>query len=155
MNTSGAMQPSAESAAAALRSARTAESAARRLRAVPAWYPATHGLLLAAGVSGFGLARMWPQWQEWFLAAALVCSVGFLAVTWMALHTSGVAPWFARRGRGTSWRAWGLPLIPFAAGLLVAVFYGAAGWFVGFGVVAGAASWMQAGRERAGAREAS
>ncbi|MFZ3499139.1 hypothetical protein ACODT5_39015 [Streptomyces sp. 5.8] len=155
MNTSGAMQPSAESAAAALRSARAAESAARQPRAVPGWYPATHGLLLAAGISGFGLARVWPQWQGGFLAAALVCSVGFLVVTWMMLHTSGVAPWFARRERGASWRTWGLPLIPFAAGLLAAVFYGTAGWFVGFGVVAGAASWVQAGRRRTRAREAS
>jgi hypothetical protein len=156
MNTSGAMRPSAESAAAALRAARAAENAARQsARSVPAWYPAAHGLLLAAAMSGFGLARVWPRWEGWILAAALLCAGTFLVVTWRVQHASGVAPWFARRNRGTAWHAWVLPLIPFAAGLLGALLFGTAGAFAGFGVVAGAVSCLQAGRGRAGAREAS
>ncbi|MFF1657361.1 hypothetical protein [Streptomyces sp. NPDC058255] len=153
MNTSGAMRPSAESAAAALRAARAAENAARQsAQSVPAWYPAAHGLLLAAAMSGFGLARVWPRWEGWILAAALLCAGTFLVVTWRVQHASGVAPWFARRERGTGWV---LPLIPFAAGLVGALLFGTAGAFAGFGVVAGAVSWLQAGRGRAGAREAS
>lgn len=156
MNTSGAMRPSPESAAAALRAARAAENAARQsARSVPAWYPATHGLLLAAAMSGFGLARVWPRWQGWILAAALLCAGAFLVVTWRVQHASGVAPWFARREHGTAWRAWVLPSIPFAAGLVGALLFGTAGAFAGFGVVAGAVSWLQAGRERAAAQEAS
>ncbi|MFE5025843.1 hypothetical protein ACFRAO_21605 [Streptomyces sp. NPDC056656] len=156
MNTSGAMRPSAESAAEALRTARAAENAARQsARSVPAWYPAAHGLLLAAAMSGFGLARAWPRWEGWILAAALLCAGAFLVVTWRVQHASGVAPWFARRERGTAWGAWVLPLIPFAAGLAGALFFGTAGAFTGFGIVAGAVSWLQAARGRAGAREAS
>uniref|UniRef100_A0AAU3I7G5 Transmembrane protein n=1 Tax=Streptomyces sp. NBC_01393 TaxID=2903851 RepID=A0AAU3I7G5_9ACTN len=156
MNSSGAMRPSAESAAAALRAAQAAENAAREsARSVPAWYPAAHGLLLAAAMSGFGLARLWPGWQGWILAAALLCAGAFLVVTWRVQRASGVAPWFARRERGTAWHAWVLPLIPFAAGLVGALLFGGAGAFTGFGVVAGAVSWLQAGRERTGAREAS
>ncbi|MGC4985223.1 hypothetical protein ACLQ18_32060 [Streptomyces sp. DT193] len=156
MNSSGAMRPSAESAAAALRAAQAAENAAREsARSVPAWYPATHGLLLAAAMSGFGLAPVWPRWQGWILAAALLCAGAFLVVTWRVQRASGVAPWFARRERGTAWHAWVLPLIPFAAGLVGALLFGGAGAFTGFGVVAGAVSWLQAGRERAGARKAS
>ncbi|MDQ0843930.1 hypothetical protein [Streptomyces sp. V1I6] len=154
MNTSGAMQPSAESAAAALRSARAAETAARRPRPVPGWYPATHGLLLAAGLSGFGAAGMWSQWQDWFLAAATLCLAGFLAVTWITMRSSGVAPWFDRQ-RGASWRSWGSPAVPFVVGILAAIPYGTAGWFIGFGVAAGAASWVGAGRRRARALESS
>ncbi|UYQ64180.1 hypothetical protein [Streptomyces peucetius] len=155
MNTSGAMQPSAESAAAALRGARAAQTAARRPQAVPGWYPATHGLLLAAGFTGFGAARMWPQWQGWFLAAAMLCSVGFLAVTWIMMRSAGIAPWFDRREQRASWRSWGAPLVPFVAGLLLAIPYGTAGWFVGFGVVAGAGAWVGAARRRARALESS
>jgi hypothetical protein len=106
-------------------------------------------------MSGFGLARLWPGWQGWILAAALLCAGAFLVVTWRVQRASGVAPWFARRERGTAWHAWVLPLIPFAAGLVGALLFGGAGAFTGFGVVAGAVSWLQAGRERAGAREAS
>ncbi|MPY33632.1 hypothetical protein FNH09_20985 [Streptomyces adustus] len=153
MNSSGAMQPGAESAAVALRTARAAENAARQsARSVPAWYPATHGLLLAAAMSGFGLAPVSPRWQGWILAAAVLCAGTFLMVTWKVQHASGVAPWFARRGRGSGWV---LPLVPFAAGLAGALLFGTAGAFVGFGVVAGALSWVQAARGRAGAREES
>ncbi|WP_328445591.1 hypothetical protein OG780_06500 [Streptomyces sp. NBC_00386] len=156
MSTSGATGPGAESAAAALRAARAAENAAREsARSVPAWYPAAHGLLLAAAMSGFGLASVWPRWQGWILAAALLCAGAFLVVTWRVQRASGVAPWFARRERGTAWHAWVLPLIPFAAGLAGALLFGGAGAFTGFGVVAGAVSWMQAYHARAGAREAS
>ncbi|MFF6999320.1 hypothetical protein ACFY93_30850 [Streptomyces sp. NPDC008313] len=156
MTTSGAMRPSADSAAAALRTARAAESAARQsAHAVPAWFPATHGLLLAAAMSGFGLVREWPGREGWILAAALLCAGAFLAVTWRVQHASGAAPWFAGRERGTAWGACVLPLLPFAAGLVAALLWGTAGAFVGFGVVAGAVSWLRAGRARAGAREAS
>ncbi|MEU4089858.1 hypothetical protein [Streptomyces aureus] len=153
MNSSGAMRPSAESAAAALRTARAAETAARQsARPVPAWYPATHGLLLAAAMSGFGLAPVSPRWQGWILAAAVLCAGTFLAVTWKVQHASGVAPWFARREGGTGWI---LPLAPFAAGLAGALLLGTAGAFAGFGVVAGALSWFQAARGRAAALEES
>ncbi|WP_326784230.1 hypothetical protein [Streptomyces sp. NBC_00151] len=156
MNTSGPMRPSAESAAAALRTARAAENAARQsARSVPAWYPAVHGLLLAAAMTGFGLARVWPRWQDWVLAAALLCAGAFLVVTWRVQRASGVAPWFARRERGTAWHAWVLPLIPFAAGLVGALLFGGAGAFTGFGVVAGAVSWLQADRARSDTRETS
>ncbi|MER5400352.1 hypothetical protein [Streptomyces sp. NPDC002599] len=155
MDTSGPTGPGAESAAV-LRAARAAENAARQsARSVPAWYPAVHGLLLAAALSGFGLAPEWLRWQGWVLAAALLCAGAFLVVTWRVQRTSGVAPWFARRERGTAWHAWVLPLIPFAAGLVGALLFGGAGAFTGFGVVAGAVSWTQAGRGRAAAREAS
>ncbi|MFJ8072865.1 hypothetical protein ACIQ7Q_02680 [Streptomyces sp. NPDC096176] len=155
MNTSGAMQPSAESAAAALRDARAAQTAARRPQATPAWYPAAHGLLLAAGFTGFGAASLWPQWQGALLAAATLCAAAFLAVTWTTMRSSGIAPWFDRRDQGASWRSWGAPLAPFATGLLAAIPYGTAGWFIGFGVVAGVASWVQAARRRARALESS
>jgi hypothetical protein len=142
--------------APALRTARAAENAAgQSARSAPARYPATHGLLLAAAMSGFGLAPVWPRWQGWILAAALLCAGAFLLVTWRVQHASGVAPWFARRERGTAWHSWVLPLIPFAAGLVGALLFGTAGAFAGFGVVAGAVSWLQTGRGRAGAQEAS
>lgn len=155
MNTSGAMQPSAESAAAALRSVRAAQEAARRPHAAPGWYPAAHGVLLAAGFTGFGLARTWPRWEGWILAAAVLCAVGFLVMTWSVMRGSGVAPWFDRRERGSSWRSWAAPLAPFAVGLLAALAYGTAGWFIGFGVSAGAASWLRAARQRSAALAAS
>lgn len=106
-------------------------------------------------MSGFGLARVWPRWQGWILAVALLCAGAFLVVTWRVQRASGVAPWFARRERGTAWHAWVLPVIPFAAGLAGALLFGGAGAFTGFGVVAGAVSWLQADRARAGTREAS
>ncbi|MEY2243240.1 hypothetical protein AB8A21_09900 [Streptomyces sp. BF23-18] len=156
MNSSGPMGPSAESAAAALGAARAAENAARRSAlSLPAWYPAVHGLLLAVAMSGFGLAPERPRWQGWILAAALLCAGAFLVVTWRVQRTTGVAPWFARRERGTAWHAWILPAIPFAAALVGALLFSGAGAFTGFGVVAGAVSWMQAGRARAAARETS
>ncbi|MEU9138757.1 hypothetical protein AB0D33_22835 [Streptomyces sp. NPDC048404] len=156
MNSSGPMGPSAESAAAALGAARAAENAARRSAlSLPAWYPAVHGLLLAVAMTGFGLAPARPRWQGWILAAALLCAVAFLVITWRAQRTSGVAPWFSRRERGTAWHAWVLPTVPFAAGLAGALLYGGAGAFTGFGVVAGVVSWAQARGARAAGREAS
>ncbi|MFF2363085.1 hypothetical protein ACFVU0_10235 [Streptomyces sp. NPDC058122] len=62
---------------------------------LPAWYPAVHGLLLAAAMTGFGPAPARPRWQGWILAAALLCAAarkgyfGKRPRTWLALTLTG------------------------------------------------------------------
>ncbi|MGC9381754.1 hypothetical protein [Streptomyces sp. MH13] len=139
-------------AAAALRAAEAArDAAARPGAALPAWYPAVNGGLMAAGLVLIGLR--WAVDGPSALSVALLLAGALLVAAQVVLarrfeHKPGIVQAFPRHtGRRQV-------MLTYAVALVVAVgagaFFGAAGLFIAGGVGGGLANWWLLTRERVG-----
>jgi len=141
----------APDAAAALRAAEAAhDAAARPSAALPTWYPAVNGGLMAAGLILIGLR--WAVPNSWLSVALLL--VGALLVAAQVVltrrieHRPGIIHTYPRHtGR--------LQVTLTYAGVLVVAtgaggFFGLAGLFIVGGIGGGLVNWWLLTRERAG-----
>ncbi|MEU7061266.1 hypothetical protein [Streptomyces sp. NPDC046197] len=143
--------PTAAEARAALRAAGEAkDAAARPARSLPAWYPATSGLLFAVGLGCLGLQWALPH-VTWKLAATLELAAALL----VAAHCVLAQRFEKRPGiiqispRSVSPQA----LISAYAGALAiaataALLWHLAGFVIAAGLCGGLVNWLVLRRER-------
>ncbi|MFF4356320.1 hypothetical protein [Streptomyces sp. NPDC001604] len=133
---------------AALTAARSAFSAARAARRVPAWHPPAAGLLFAAGFGGLALFDAHPgAWG--YLAAGFGCLAAFLVLSVASSRSGGVALWPTGQMRGRVLRQSAV-LAPLAAAGAAALFLGFPAFLAVFGIGLGALSWIQLAQARRG-----
>ncbi|GGU48130.1 hypothetical protein GCM10010211_10370 [Streptomyces albospinus] len=142
---------SAARAAAALRIAETARTAAaQRPRPLPSWYPAANGLLFAAGFTLIGL-----QWvvttAPWQLTAGCQLAGAVLLVVQCALaqrieRRPGIIQTVPRFISGRLLTT--AYLVPLAPAAVLCLAFGLAGLFITTGVSGGLVNWLLLHRER-------